>query len=240
MYIQHIKNAGKNNTSLSKAIIETYRKEISEFLSTIRDLSNEITEIDSLKSFIWSIIYVMDTFNKMPDTIFTASSKNLGISEYQLIHGHLDWKWLTLTTLFKISVNISEIEREKLIKFHFIDLIYVSRIKFNQNNITELITTRALPCLCFREYYILLQMLMEKHNLSFWSYFNDCLKNFNEANGAFNSISMGDMDRNSRNMDQKNQFHFYLWLICEIAESQCYNDSGVYLGITSYRVSKIL
>lgn len=237
MYIQQIKSVTKNNaTILSASEIETHRKEITNFLLTVRQLTNQIVDTDELKTLMWSLMWSMDTFNTIPETILTASSKKLGSAEHQLVHGYLDYKWLTLTIFFKISPEITEIEREQLIKFHILDLLSVARIKFNQVNITELITTKAFPCLCFTEYYLLIQQLMETKNLPHWPFVNDCLKLFEDIKNVFKQINLGDMDRNTRSLQCKNYYHFVLWIICEIAEAQCYDDVGQFLGSTSYRV----
>lgn len=190
--------------------IEMHRKEITDFLSMINKLSSDILNTAELKALLWSLIAAMDTFNIIPESFVTSSSKKLDSAEYQHIHGHLDWKWLILSIFFKITPTINKLEREKLIKFHILDLISISRQKFDQTSITELISTKAFPCICFTEYYILIQNLAQNNNLLLWPCFNDCLKLFEETKNIFKSINLSDMDRNTHVSQCKHYFHFVL------------------------------
>lgn len=182
---------------------------IKNLVSTIKRILESITKISELPEYV----LFNSTINS--DVRFNAS--------YNFLHLYLDLKWISLTIdLNNAFVNKDNIEQNIISLFK--DLIYVGVKKF-ERNISYLESTSAYLCSCFKELWLLLQLLIEKTEYSncfkdFWSYFNQ----------AINEIL-----NFQKNSDGKDAL-CCLWLLRNVSQIHGYDSQGNFIGEHNLRV----
>lgn len=120
---------------------------------------------------------------------------------HHLMHGHMEWRWFHLTIKLKIaneskafnqmneSDDTKSNEVEEILRNFIHDLLLISASKFNKLSITELPTKTPFVCVCNKELWLMIQLLIEKYSggelqsNNFWFYFNNALKSYREHKG---------------------------------------------------------
>lgn len=154
-----------------------------------------------------------NTHSSLGNEVSSSNSFILGIARnassasqsnspaHHLMHGHMEWRWFYLTIKLKIvhetkicnqisdEATFQSTEAEEILKNFIHDLILISAAKFNKLPTAELPTKTPFVCVCNKELWLMVQLLIEKLNgekmqmEKFWFYFNYSLKLYRERKG---------------------------------------------------------
>lgn len=85
--------------------------------------------------------------------------------------------------------NLKSNEIEEILTNLIFDLILISSAKFNKLAITELPLKTPFVCVCNKELWLMIQLMIEKYHYDgiemnkFWFYFNNVVKSYRERKG---------------------------------------------------------
>lgn len=207
---------------------------------------------------------------EMACNVSSASQSNS--PAHHLMHGHMEWRWFYLTIKLKIvheaticnqisdEPTFRSTEAEKILQNFIHDLILMSAAKFNKLPVTELPTKTPFVCVCHKELWLMLQLLIEKNGgrmqmEKFWFYFNHSFKLYRERKGfrlRFNSCLFSSnnsvhsfldpyssqsnaVTRDSHAIYPNDFVLFGIWLLNGVNNLLGFTESGYFQGAASAR-----
>ncbi|KAJ6642993.1 Protein MMS22-like [Pseudolycoriella hygida] len=108
------------------------------------------------------------------------------------------------------------------------DLIHLSSCRYNKCKSSEIILQLPFECMCVKEMWLMLQLLveeLERHDQidPFWMYFNECLDQLQDYAGS------------DRNLQLKDHIEFSAWLLNGVSKLYGYSENGIYVGVLNIR-----
>ncbi|XP_037933573.1 protein MMS22-like isoform X2 [Teleopsis dalmanni] len=220
------------------------RRQVTQFLylmlhKTVRRqlpiLSSKCTRIRRLLNSLsdpntWKLVFLAGN-NK---------GNECNIPSYHFLHGMLEWKLLDLCILYKYNTNINEndVLEEKLqmlvkqIEKVLDDLLICSLFVFNKKRPAEILYTTPFSCTCFKEFWLLLQLMFEKwfvninvsidNKLYFWTLFNKRILNLKTHMSSYS-------------LTPTSFYQFVNWMIHTLTFLYGYRSNGDFEGCTYVR-----
>lgn len=238
-------------------IHKIYLSTLGSFQQTFHALRESVTKLLLIlrcnyqhlnENHLKTIRIALGTFDSMSNfSLAHLSSSNEGnkssSSNYHLIHGNLEWRWIYLTTIFKIDyfkgqTGSDDAECLAEIKLLIYDLIMLSVSKFQKCNSANLIFTSPFVCSCVKEMWLLLFTFIERlqdNAINFWSILSTIMEDYSNGKSFYEKFpSKKLLMRSSNFMVCRNFDQFSLWLISGIImlvgseESKLLNDKQSY------------
>ena len=196
-------------------------------------LNNIIFSHDQLK-LLRSAFGSFDSMLDLTVHSFGVEANKVNSSQYHLLHGQLEWRWLYLTLLYKtecskglVNAEDSEFRCELILLIY--DLLTLSVAKFNKCNSANIIFNSLLICPCVKEMWNLVQHIYERigdNDLKFWSIVSNLLTGLKlNKNPYENFPTKKILLRNSRELTCKSVDHFSIQLIFNLVKIR--NDNLV-------------
>ncbi|KAG5680205.1 hypothetical protein PVAND_009730 [Polypedilum vanderplanki] len=173
------------------------------------------------------IRFALGTFDSMANfSLMYMSFCNDGntstSSNYHLLHGMLEWKWIWITMCYKLDYFKGQIggdDAESFIEIKLLiyDLITLSISKFQKCNNANLIFTTPFICSCVREMWLLLYSFIQKlqdNQINFWDIVSNVIEELSKGKSLYeNFASKKALFRSSNFMTCRNFDQFSLWII---------------------------
>lgn len=147
-------------------------------------------------------------------------------SSYHLLHGQLEWRWIYLTTLYKIECSRGTIGSEssdfkdELILMMY-DLLTFSISKFHKRNNANFAVESPFICTCVKVLWTAFCEFINELNdpsLTFWNMFSSITNMMRDNKNPYEKFPRKRiLLRSSSQVRCKNLEHFSIWLICGLA-----------------------
>ncbi|XP_037046760.1 protein MMS22-like [Bradysia coprophila] len=243
MSIQTLIVASRTNLKENRKPFLDIRLQVTQFLIKIRNLVGaDRLDGDTVRTGLRSLENLLNNHLSLPHINFISPPSHRSGTLYtsslhHLFHGHLEWRWLCLTINLRILQNeimefnsLRDTEFERQLCSLIRDLMLLSSRKYNKHKSSELIIQSPFECMCVKELWLLLQLLVEQlHNHDrvdpFWMYFNKCLNQLNDGSKIISE----------RSVQPKDDIEFSAWLLNGVSTLYGYSDSGTFVGSSSLR-----
>lgn len=146
-------------------------------------------------------------------------------SNYHLLHGMLEWRWIYLTIIYKIDYFNGKIASDDCevaceVKLLIYDLVTLSIAKFQKCNSANLIFTSPFICSCVKEMWQLIYSFTEKlqdDGVNFWSIISAVINEISNGKSLYEKFPLKKVLLRSANwMSCRNFDQFTLWMISGI------------------------
>ncbi|KAL5286260.1 MMS22L family protein [Megaselia abdita] len=136
-----------------------------------------------------------------------SRGNEIDLPAYHVLHGFLEWKLIDLQVIQRQEMSekglvntedgsLFQTQSKRFLK----DLIFISLQYFNKNLDMDLNRISPFPCSCIKECWLVLQVLFDKMNLHFWTYFNEGTSGFEK-------------ELSRHNVTEANFSIFKLWIL---------------------------
>lgn len=154
-----------------------------------------------------------------------------------MLHGQLEWRWIYLTTIYKMEYSkgtlcedSSEFKCELMLLIY--DLITLSIAKFNKCNSANIIFSSPFVCPCVKDLWTLLQDFIAElsdSSLNFWSIVSSLLDDLRaNKHPCENFPSKKILLRSSSGVSCKNLDQFSIWIVVELVKMRNESAQGSY------------
>lgn len=158
---------------------------------------------------------------------FNADGNSSVYPAYHLLHGQIEWRYIYLTTVYKLESSQgllgsedSDFRTEMILLAY--DLITLSISKFQKCNNATVMFTSPFICSCVRTMWILVKQFtseLQDSSISFWSILTNILNEIRSGKNPYEGFpSKKILLRRSSRFCLKNYEQFSIWLVCGLSK----------------------